>query len=1462
MKKAFVIFCLLGLSILSFAQKNKIFSEDPVEFFSEFSKYLKDAKNKGLNETLDQFTLFWEGGNFGYEAEEKFISTVNIMRKNRYIPHPDFNNLLSATNSFFQNEIDEETFVQFLSVTDTLIKLGNSKTEVKSFIKFFETFNSKKILAGKGGKEWAVDDLSYSLKMNKAPYIELEGVLLSCQGKKDTFYIDNTSGRFYIKSHKWWGREGEVTWERVGLSSSDVYANLGHYKINMDNSGYQADSVEFYNLDAQSDAIAGKLKDDLDGRGEKASFPQFRSYKRKFNLEDLDYYIEYKGGFGMEGQTIVGSGAGYNPARIVVFKDDKKFMNLYSYNFYIQPDVIKAGKCAVSIFIDQDSIYHPEMVLNIDREAAHITLTLSPEAPVITPFNDTYHQLDIYADQFDCHLDSSYFDILSYRDPDGRATFESLNYFSRKRFEKLRGNMAYNPIFKMNELYTLYQKRVYSEDELVSFFGIDRIEEIQTLLMIMATQGYIIYDTKMKEIYLQDKLFTYINAYLRKIDFDVIQLNSVSKNKPNSRFYFETKDLEIRGISKVQLSDSQNVEIYPAKKTIIFKKNRDMSFDGYMRAGRFEYFGKKFEFSYEDFQINMNQIDSMMFNFPDAANDDLLRRVNTVIQNITGNLQIDKPDNKSGRLSAPNFPIFDCTKGAYVYYDYKSVFNKVYDRERFYFKLKPFVVDSLDNFSMKGMNLKGTFVSAKILPEFDYRLTLQPDFSLGFATEAPEDGYPLYSGTGRCYMKIFLSNKGLRGNGRFTYNGAEIESEDMIFFPDSMEAMQTVFAMDDAERKKFPDVNSQNCELSWTPYRDTMIIAAVDSTAFINMYEEESFLKGRLVFTKQNMYGSGEFNYRQGIAYSDYYNFKHKTLAADSTQFTLYQEDMVNTVLSNDSVSIKIDFDKQKLKAETNSDEVMTQLLLNQYSTNIPFFTWDVQEKKVYLDKGEGNDDLDFFFVSTNPTFDSLTFSPKSAELDLTDYSLEAHDIAYFEVADSRVKPSTSVQIGENGVIPALENAEILASVENEYHKITNATVNIFGSKRLTAGGTYQYTDPNEIAWEIPMPDIRTTEEGITRGIGNIPDSMNFHFGPNIGYNGNLIFESNRKEIEFSGEVNIEHPHIEYLTTEKFRFDGLVSFDSLFFNVTEAKNILGQELHTGIFLNTKTKKLYPVFLGLKQTPDDIPVYRAEGDLYYDIDSSMFVIAPFERYYDEDLRFGRWIFDVDTNMMTMDGALDFEYKIENIDITLSGYLTHEISKKETKMYMMGGVDFPLEPAAVKVMSDSIINFGFFNTDVNNYKNYIASSVMRNLPDEKAAGKAYDNLYKTGNIPTSKEYEPFFFFTETELIWDSTSKSFTNPGSIGLANLNQYNVNKNINGKIDFFKTGFRDSVSIYIETNPGNWYLFTFVEEELFLDASDIEFVKRALDKKPKELTGRMSYKRCEEEMIEATRQKAIRIETE
>src|SRR5690606_34017863 len=116
--------------------------------------------------------------------------------------------------------------------------------------------------------------------------------------------------------------------------------------------------------------------------------------------------------------------------------------------------------------------------------------------------------------------------------------------------------------------------------------------------------------------------------------------------------------------------------------------------------------------------------------FPDE--NGYLQRVNSVLQDITGTLFIDNPNNKSGRRDFPEYPIFKATKSSKEFYDYPFIYNSVYDRDRFYFQTDTFIIDSPDNFAREGLRFRGTFVSAHIFPDFREELTVQEDFSLGF----------------------------------------------------------------------------------------------------------------------------------------------------------------------------------------------------------------------------------------------------------------------------------------------------------------------------------------------------------------------------------------------------------------------------------------------------------------------------------------------------------------------------------------------------------------------------------------------------------------------------------------------------------------------------------------------------------------------------------------------------------
>ena len=68
-------------------------------------------------------------------------------------------------------------------------------------------------------------------------------------------------------------------------------------------------------------------------------------------------------------------------------------------------------------------------------------------------------------------------------------------------------------------------------------------------------------------------------------------------------------DLKLRGVNSVNVSDSQEVIIYPRGKELTLKKNRDFDFSGVVQAGRFDIMGSNFGFKYDDFMIDMPNVD-------------------------------------------------------------------------------------------------------------------------------------------------------------------------------------------------------------------------------------------------------------------------------------------------------------------------------------------------------------------------------------------------------------------------------------------------------------------------------------------------------------------------------------------------------------------------------------------------------------------------------------------------------------------------------------------------------------------------------------------------------------------------------------------------------------------------------------------------------------------------------------
>ncbi len=177
--------------------------------------------------------------------------------------------------------------------------------------------------------------------------------------------------------------------------------------------------------------------------------------------------------------------------------------------------------------------------------------------------------------------------------------------------------------------------------------------------------------------------------------------------------------------------------------------------------------------TYDEFKIDLLQVDSLKLDYQTRYRDDYGRKILQSVANtfhiIGGDIVIDKPSNKSGLQSNPDYPIFHSTQKSYVYYDDPSIFNGIYKRDSFYFEIQPFTYVNMDNFEQSDLDFKGILYSRNILAPIEENLVLRPDNSLGFIKSTPPEGLALYRGKGKVFDKIDLSNRGLTVKGQVGY---------------------------------------------------------------------------------------------------------------------------------------------------------------------------------------------------------------------------------------------------------------------------------------------------------------------------------------------------------------------------------------------------------------------------------------------------------------------------------------------------------------------------------------------------------------------------------------------------------------------------------------------------------------------------------------------------------------------
>lgn len=1440
--KRILIFLLLLAPFFSEAQAPKQFSSDPAAFFKELKGFMELTNKKETEKLLDQFEVIWvEEPKFTGDQQAIIIHTANDMLKKRMKAFPDFGNYLEALMGFTKSGRDLETFKKWHSSLDKM--LSGTTRRYSDYLEICADLFAGNILYESSSTKWVAGTGDYTFEFDTVPRISFPAMDLTCYAKNDSSNIYGIKGYYYPLTKNFRGTGGKVYWTRAGQPQTDVYANLKATSIDVTGSDWSADSAIFYSTKYFKDPLMGKVSDKILANVtiETATYPRFQSYTLTLGIRELIKDADYVGGFSQQGPKMIGSGSNDQKATLTFKRNNKPFLVVKSRSFVVRAERISSDNASIVVYFDKDSIYHPALDFKYINKDHEVSMIRDINSGISMPFFNSFHQVDMYVDGIYWKIDDPVMELRMISGAgESKMLLESSNLYTDERYQQIQGMADVSPLYQLKQYANSNNRDIYSED-LAKYLRVSD-QQARSLLIFLANKGFVSYNFEEDKANINDKLFYYLSARSNKTDFDKIEFSSIISAKSNAKLNLLNFDLDVQGVSRVLLSDSQQVWITPTDQAIKLKKNRDFDFDGRVHAGRSDFFGKKFAFKYDDFKFNLATVDSIRLKVVsetevDENGNPKLIPLKSTLQNVSGTLYIDSLNNKSSRKNYSGYPTFTSDKESFVYYDHPSIYGGVYNRDKFYFRMDPFTIDSLDNFSAGGLKFPGDFVSAGIFPDIKEVAIIRPDYSFGFERNSPTEGYPMYGGKGTFFNHIDLSYNGLIGNGKIDYLSSASESKDIVFFPDSTNMQNASFDLrkDMIAGTGFPQASGNNVFINWRPKKDKMYVDKIDQN--LTVYEKQVTLDGNLILAAKGLGGNGNAIFSESELSSLDFWFKQDAYGADTSDFKLKSDDEKVMAIQTKNVKSKIDLVKRFGDFISNGKGSYVSFPLNQYICFIAQFKWFIDKQEVefgedYKDNTklniEGSD-----FVSVNPSQDSLRWNAGLARYSLIDYLIKARKVKEILVADASIQPNdtATIIIERAAVMRPLNEAKIIANTTTKYHTISNSTVNVLGRKNYTAQGKYAYTDQAKVKHLIDLDRIAIDTSMQTYASGTIPDTSNFQLNTNIQYRGKVNITAANPLVNFDGFARINHSCAQELAINWFGFKSDIDPKGVSIPINEPRNENLERLGVGIYQANDSTGFYSSFLSPKQRISDSALVSASGYLFYDSKTKEYKIGPKEKILAPDEPGNMVVLNDNKCTVYGEGKLNLNTNFGQFTMNVTGNVTNNTNNDSTTLDVLIGLEFMFNDDAIKSIAEAITSNPTLQPTNDARTTWVRA--MKELVGTEKTDKMISefNLYGAPKrVP--QELQRTLYLTDVKLYWDQSTQSYKSMGPIGVGFIGKTTISRALKGYLEIQRKKGGEVFNLYLESDNATWWYFNYNRGIMQAVSSDIKFNDTVNNMKP------------------------------
>ncbi len=1434
--KSFFIALLIFISSPLFAQENHFSQTGEAGYLEKIEDIFKiSAERKQANDFLDQFEKFWISNSTPEEAKKGIVEISDLLYDKKAKAFPDYHLFLTTIQLFVEKEQINNNFTIWQSAAKSYLSQPRYYTRhFNDLLEITRGIIEHQRIYGGPGVDWFSRSSEYQfLLQDDTLKLSIPKSGLVCHSRTDSIEVFGTSGTLNILTGIWHGDQGRVTWERSGFESNKVYATFDDYQIDMSNSDFSVKEVTFYN----KQYFSGPLKGDLEHKvmhinnPEASKYPKFESYGQLFNIDNIHPGLHYNGGFSQHGAKFLGSGTNQKPATISIFRNDTLFITAKSKMFSLREDEILSRETEVVIHLDTGEIHHPGLEFKYMAPNRDLYLIRSGEGISQSPFFDTYHNVSINSEIIQWNLDQDYMEL---RMLDGAATnrsfFESLSFYRESFFNYLQGMDAIHPLFGLRNCYYNNKKKPFTAKDYARFLNMPE-SQIRQQVLSLSFHGFIDYDINTDTININQRLTDYIQFRLGKKDYDVIRFKSITEEKvPNAIFDLKNYDLALNGVENVSISDHQNVVFLPEDEKITLKYNRNFSFNGKILAGMIELFGNGFVFTYDDFRIDMLNIDSMRMSVESDRLDQygrpMLRTIDNTVARLSGYLQIDTANNKSGIESYPHFPVLVSDQKSYVYYDRPDIQNAAYNSEDFYFELNPFEIDSINELNLKNIVFNGKLVS-NIFPELEDQLVVRQDYSLGFVKQSPAEGYPVYNGKAQFTNKIDLSNQGLKGHGRLDFLTSSAESEDFTFLPDETNGLASSFEINPQTTGiEYPDVQAKNVNLIYKPLEDKLF---TESTASgFQIFKQETTLNGGLTLTPSGLEASGTLLMPTANLISRKMNLTHHALMADSADFNLIGgEEMDGVSFKTNNLIAQLDFEERQGRFTSRDIGNTVEFTDNRYLAYISEFSWDMDNNDIYMGASgsEGNR-----FVSTHRRQDSLEFMAPLAVYDIETKTIQANEVSNIQVADANI-------LLNDGIINIRENAEMdpldstLIVLNKSTHRFRNAHVKVEGKYLYNGYGEYNYVNGDDKEFSLDFHNISVNDEQQTVAEGSITDDQLFTFDRHFAFRGDVNLKSTEPLLTFDGGTQLLHRCSQNGPQDYVRFNAAIDPDNVRIPIEEkTRNTELEDLSHDIFLQIDSTHVYSAFLEKPRRINNSSIAGATGFLRYNNDNSSFEIASEHKFEYPDSAGHIIRFNEKDCSVSAEGKLKLGLDLEQVKLSASGTIEHLRETNEVNINAFFGAEFLLDEASILTMSNAIRGS---KAPAAKPDKETTEKRLREWVKDQEAKKITSLIQPTTDfsevLPAGLQHT--LCFTDIEFTWDTPSRSYVANGKANLGWIENQGIAKEVDVKALISRSRGGNSFEIHIQADENTWFFYSYNNGKMLVLSSLDDFNRaiQALD---------------------------------